>query len=54
MGAPADEQSQPEASTSQQPQSNGAPAGPPAAGQAGARKSMKEMTKGQFEPRGRA
>lgn len=49
MGAPSDEQ-QPQASTSQQGSSNGGPAGPPAAGQAGPRKAMKEMTKGAWKP----
>ncbi|KAK9898355.1 nagb/rpia/CoA transferase-like protein [Cystobasidium minutum MCA 4210] len=46
MGSPTDEP-QPQASTSQQGSSNGAPAGPPAAGQAGPRKAMKEMTKAE-------
>jgi hypothetical protein len=45
MASPPEEQ-QPQASTSQQGQSNAA--GAPAAGQAGPRKAMKEMSKGQL------
>jgi len=51
MAAPPDEQ-QPQASTSQQGPANGAgaAAAAAAAGQAGPRKAMKEMSKGQLPP----